>query len=102
MRSGWLCALLAGCGFTPGHLVDAGTAGDDDAADALVLPEGEHWIFDTAAELGGTGYSVDGTQIEARGVLTEVGYIYGGLLMYGKQSQQLWNTSSTTFDYAAT
>ena len=103
MRRIWLSALVAACGFEPGRLAttDAGGGGDD-AGDALVLPEGTRWIVDTRAEFGATGHSADGLTIEAPGSLTQIGYTYGGLLMYGKQGQQLWAIATPTIEYAAT
>ncbi len=101
MRWIWAAAFLAACGFEPGRLaIDAGGGGDDDAGDASL--EDQLWIVDTAADFGASGHSVNGLAVEDFGSLTQVGYTYGGLLMYGKQAEQLWASTTQTIDYAAT
>jgi subtilisin-like proprotein convertase family protein len=102
MRWIWASVLVAGCSFQPGRFgPDAGDGVVDDAADAM-LGEPQQWVFDTAAELGADGTRVDQLTIDEPGSLTQIGYTYGGLLMYGKQSQQLWGIATPTIAYDAT
>jgi subtilisin-like proprotein convertase family protein len=91
----WLVALgLVGCSFHT-HAVGSG---DVDAP-----PPGLLWELDTAADFSGSGYQAQAITIEPGGMLTPVGYLYGGLVMDGIHGTELWNsTTQPPLDFAQT